>query len=60
MFMVAVRINTDIHEMKLVWIRLIKLLKSIHANKFLRCVHEINADGYPDLVIFCDGSPLEM
>ena len=48
------------HELKLRWVKLLKLLMSIDGIRFKRCVHEPNARGDPELIIFGDGSPLAM
>ena len=37
-----------------------RLLKSIDGVKYRRSVHDSDAIGDPDLIVFCDGSPLAM
>ena len=47
-------------EMKLEWVKLVKKLKSIDNIEIRRCVHDVDSVEDPELVIFCDGSPLAM
>ena len=42
------------------WVKLIKLLKGIDGIKYKRCIHDPDGIGDPELIVFCDGSPLAM
>lgn len=48
------------HVLKMSWVKLVKLLKSIDGMKYRRSVHDPDGIGDPELIVFCDGSPLAM
>ena len=47
-------------DIKKTWVKLIKILKNVEGMKSRRCVHEPDSRLDPELIVFCDGSPLAM
>ena len=53
--------DEDVPEnIKKTWVKLIKMLRNVEGMKSRRCVHEPDSRLDPELIVFCDGSPLAM